>query len=707
MWARRLTAMFASTALLAGIGLAAAPAATAYPATAVATQVASAASAARDYPAATAYATELIEAAMAETGATSVSAALVANSRTVWSSTFGTVDDRGTPPSPRALYGIGSVSKMLTTIAVMQQVDRGLVKLDRPVFRYLPEFTMADPEYRQITVRMLLNHTAGLPGSDYTGGFTLAPNPDYYRGVLDYLATARLKTTPGSMAVYCNDCFTLAGMVVEATSGQTLEDYLRANLLQPLGMADTTFMSAPIAADRIAPVINDGVAEPLEYANLVATGGIMSTSRDMARLAAMLLGEGTYRGTRILSPDAVAQMGTPQTRTTLTVVDMPWLDYGLGWDSVTQPGLAAVDEVGWVKGGDLMQYHAAFMLAPGTDLAFVAESASRLLSSGTLEQIAESTLLRAMVEDGTLATMPTKLTSTGPPRAPVTAADLAAIEGIYPSGMGSHRVRERTANSLRIGTLLNGRWDYTGTLGTARFTLRTDGRWWSATVPGVAVQAVRAWSRTYLVLQKIGGYGHYYDELVMGQRSTRQAPLSAAWQARLGVPWLPVNEVADSVFWQNPFTVTARTVPGLRGFVYFDPSPSTFDPVSDDLGAMYLAIPTMFGRDLSDAVFWRDGGQEWLSWAGTVYRNRPGVADLDPGSTSVQIGERGYAEWRRVPQAARVSIAGATAWRVFDADLTTISAGTDDPGVVDVPAGAMVLLWGDAGTAVRVTVGVG
>jgi hypothetical protein len=73
----------------------------------------------------------------------------------------------------------------------------------------------------------------------------------------------------------------------------------------------------------------------------------------------------------------------------------------------------------------------------------------------------------------------------------------------------------------------------------------------------------------------------------MGQRSTRQAPLSAAWQARLGVPWLPVNEVADSVFWQNPFTVTARTVPGLRGFVYFDPSPSTFDPVSDDLASIF------------------------------------------------------------------------------------------------------------------------
>ena len=67
------------------------------------------------------------------------------------------------------LYGIGSVSKIYTTVAVMQLAEQGHVSLDAPVTRYLPQFRMADPRYRDITVRMLLNHSSGLMGSGLAG----------------------------------------------------------------------------------------------------------------------------------------------------------------------------------------------------------------------------------------------------------------------------------------------------------------------------------------------------------------------------------------------------------------------------------------------------------------------------------------------------------------------------------------------------------
>ena len=147
----------------------------------------------------------------------SMSVALVDGSTIVWKQTFGVADRAtGAKPTEATMYGIGSVSKMFVTVAVMQLVDAGKVRLDESVVTYVPAARMADPPYVEITVRMLLDHSAGLPGSDYCNTLTTAPNPDYMaRQFLAGLATQRLKTTRGSMSVYCNDCFTLAEMVVE------------------------------------------------------------------------------------------------------------------------------------------------------------------------------------------------------------------------------------------------------------------------------------------------------------------------------------------------------------------------------------------------------------------------------------------------------------------------------------------------------------
>ena len=103
--------------------------------------------------------------------------ALVADGKTVWSQTFGRVNAAGKKPSPTTQYGVGSVSKTVTAIAVMQLVDQGKISLDAPVVRYVPDFSMASPQYKQITVRMLLNHSAGLPGTDYANGVSTRRYP--------------------------------------------------------------------------------------------------------------------------------------------------------------------------------------------------------------------------------------------------------------------------------------------------------------------------------------------------------------------------------------------------------------------------------------------------------------------------------------------------------------------------------------------------
>lgn len=138
------------------------------------------------------------------------------------------------------LYGVGSVSKTYTAAAVLKLVDEGKVELDAPVTAYLPDFTMADGRYTDITVRMLLNHSSGLPGSTIANGFLLN-DPDTLAAdtLLEELSSQTLKADPGAFSVYCNDGFTLAEPVVEAVSGMDFDDYVRQAILEPAGLEDT------------------------------------------------------------------------------------------------------------------------------------------------------------------------------------------------------------------------------------------------------------------------------------------------------------------------------------------------------------------------------------------------------------------------------------------------------------------------------------
>ena len=122
------------------------------------------------------------------------------------------------------LYGIGSVSKIYTTVAVMQLVEDGKIALDAPVTRYLPEFQMADERYKDITVRMLLNHSSGILGTGLSGAMLFGEaSTEAHDTLLEKLSTQRLAADPGAFSVYCNDGFTLAELVVEAVTGQSFK----------------------------------------------------------------------------------------------------------------------------------------------------------------------------------------------------------------------------------------------------------------------------------------------------------------------------------------------------------------------------------------------------------------------------------------------------------------------------------------------------
>lgn len=633
-----------------------------------------------------------------ESGASSLALAVMSGQRVVWRETFGTTDAEGSRPTTSMRYGIGSVSKTVTTIALMHLVDQGRASLDAPLTDYLPDFTMADPAYRQITVRMLLNHSAGLPGSDYTNGLTTVPFLGYADQVLRAQATQRLKTTPGSMSVYCNDCFTLAGLVVERVSGVTYQQYVTENVFEPLGMRNSGFPTSPFAAGTWAPVVGDDGPEPQEFLNILASGGVWSTPTDMSRLAAMLVGGGTYRGERILTRESIAAMGEMQLATTLDpVVQQDWR-YGLGWDTVENPGLAKVGVRAWTKGGDTVDYHAAFLVAPDERLAVTIQAAGRTVSSSALEALAQELMLRALVDRGDLARMPTRLDDTTGRRTQPSRADLNHLAGTYLAQGQAFRLTARDDRSLRFAVLTDGEW--VGRPG--RYVMRRDGAFWSE---GKSIRTVRGWGRTFLVLRQPAGYGHYRVRFMLGERVSPGASTSPAWQSRTATVWLPVAELPTSLTWTLPPGTRLREVPGLPGYLWLDSNAIPFDARGSDLLApMFLTVPGVMGRDLGDLVVVPRGGEEFLRVGPVVVRPKSGVPEISAGfPASVTIGAEGWAEWRTVATAGRVDVAGATDWRVYDEDLVPLSSGAGSVTRQHIPAGGYLVVFGSPGTTVAVS----
>ena len=646
---------------------------------------------------------QAVREAMKQTNATSVSVALVADGKRVWSQTFGRVNTKGKKPSPSTMYGVGSVSKTVTAIAIMQLVDAGKVSLDAPVVRYVPDFTMKSPQYRQITVRMLLNHSAGFPGTDYSDGISTKPIPTYVDGVLEGLRNSHLKTTPGAMNVYCNDCYTMAGVVVERVSGMPIQDYVAKKIFKPLGMKHSTYPTSMPAAGTVAPVIQGGKVQPFQVTNIFASGGLLSTSNDMARLAMIFTGDGVVDGKRILSSSAVEQMGVDQTTTTLEAAPPGAFRYGLGWDSVKDPALKSAGVRGWTKGGDIIDFHAGFVIAPDQGLAAVVEGAGATFSSTSAETIAQTMLLSALIETGDVKKMPKQI-SGKPAKDTASAKQVKRATGIYLAQNLSLKVAEGKNRSLRLSILSDGKW----TRQPGRLVRRADGAFWSTATAGASVKLVKAWGRKYLTLRGIGGTGTFRSHSTLGQRVRSGGSISPAWQARVGSIWLMANEDPASLNWtlSDKPGVEIASIPGLSGYLLATGALVESVPVdvkaSDTVGSMFLEVPLVPGRDQYDIEFSMQGGEEYLTFSSSVLRPAATVPALAPGGNPVTIGPQGYVQWYRVPSASTLTISGQSDWKLFDGDLSHLDSGGDAAATQQAPAGAYLALFGPGGSEVSV-----
>ncbi|XWX02483.1 serine hydrolase domain-containing protein [Aggregatilineales bacterium SYSU G02658] len=285
----------------------------------------------------------------------------------------GSVDVRtyGDNIRPETRFRIGSLSKAMTAVAVLQLAEQGLIDLDAPIQTYLPSFTTQNPDWaRRITVRHLLNQTSGLSDRGYDSMANARPLEELTRS----FASARHDAEPGTQFAYFNGNYDLLGRIVEVVSGQRYSAYTRERLLTPAGMGHALVYDDPtqtqMGADGLAQghILLYGFPIPYDEPMPISapSGGIMASGEDMAAfLRQFVVAEPT-----ILSADSLeAMLSVPAS------VETP---YAMGWFVEVREDEARV----FTHSGDVMTFHADMALLPDEGIAFALLYNQQSLLSG-------------------------------------------------------------------------------------------------------------------------------------------------------------------------------------------------------------------------------------------------------------------------------------------------------------------------------------
>jgi CubicO group peptidase (beta-lactamase class C family) len=247
---------------------------------------------------------------------------IVAGGRLVHTVSLGLADaERGVPVTPQTVFRIGSISKTMTAVGVLQLVEAGLVGLDDPVNEHLRSTRIAE-RGAPVTVRHLLTHTGGIGElrrwSDlFRPTIGIAAKPGQAPALAEFYAPAlRAEVEPGLKWAYANHGFALLGQLVEDVTGEPFADAMRARLFEPLGMRHTDFLRSERVEAQLAVGyhLRRRGLKPVKYQEIVVAGAgsVFSSVEDMALYAAALAGGGANEHGRVLAPKTLALMLEPQ-----------------------------------------------------------------------------------------------------------------------------------------------------------------------------------------------------------------------------------------------------------------------------------------------------------------------------------------------------------------------------------------------------------
>ena len=309
-----------------------------------------------------------IEEHMSQIHVPAVALGVVNEQEILYARGFGTtsVEEGGVPISPRTLFQIGSVTKPLVGTAVMRLVEAGQLDLDQPLKAYVEWLRFSVPRAEeQITLRLLLSHTAGLPRDAYSG---TGDSDGLERYVREHLPSYSFIAPPGRLYSYANAGFSLIGYIAQVVTGKPFSDLMQQLMLDPLEMKRTTFdprvvLTYPFALPHI---LHDGQLHVLHRVSdgqaMAPAGGAYSNVVDLAHFAMMQLQHGRFHDQQLLSSAFTLQM---QTQHAMRYLIHP-AGYGLSFERMTYKGVPCIGH-----SGSMSTYGCQLMLLPEQNLGFV------------------------------------------------------------------------------------------------------------------------------------------------------------------------------------------------------------------------------------------------------------------------------------------------------------------------------------------------
>lgn len=526
---------------------------------------------------------------------TAISVALLAQDRVVWQEAFGYADrEKGVPVEVETVFNIGSVSKVVTTLAVMILRDRSKLQLDQPLVELLPSFRMLSPDFKQVTVRHLLSHTSGFPGNNMRDNGSFAPYLGYAEDTQRVLENSHVKHRPGELAVYCNDGFTLVERLVEAVDGRTFAEFVRQEIFAPLGMQSAGYPLAPLPEGSYVHPYFKGQSLPQEMSTPFGTGGIFTTATDMLKFGQMLIDQGVYQGKRLVSAQAIREMAVDQSALTLINPCADSWKWGLGWDSVQQAGMNAGGVRAWSKNGGTTFFSSEFFVLPDLRMALLIVGSGHDYQPGKL---AEGLLLRVALEHGAIKALPASLSPSVPPAVQPSspyAPGVQARAGIYASSKPPLQVSPEPDGSITLSSWNGVSW----VVVQGQLRLRSDGYWWADAQSAANYRFETVGEHHYLIRRELSGNALSWGEIPIGEwLLPSDMPLPEAWKARLGSDWRYANDSPDAVTrLYAPIVWHMDELEVLPGYLLFENQ--LLRVAGDDQAGMIVKVPGNDGRDL-------------------------------------------------------------------------------------------------------------
>ncbi len=314
-----------------------------------------------------------------EEGVVGGSLAFVQGGRTLALATHGMADrDAGRAVDARTIYHWASITKTLTSIAILQLRDRGRLSLDDPIVDYVPELKGVHNPFGsmdEVTIRHLLSHSAGFRGSTWPwgGGRDWHPHePTEWSQLVAMMPYTEIVFPPGSKWQYSNPGIVFLGRVIELLSGEDFEVYMEKNVLRPLGMRSAYYDHTPyhLLRHRSNNYYGNGEERTANGPDFdtgitVSNGGLNGSVEDLANYLAFLLDDApTSEASGVLARESLVEMWQPQ----VAIGEGEGIrqDMGLGYFLLHRSGRRFVGHT-----GSQMGFRTAFYIRPEAGVGMI------------------------------------------------------------------------------------------------------------------------------------------------------------------------------------------------------------------------------------------------------------------------------------------------------------------------------------------------